>query len=90
MNKRITTSMVHDDEVPATNKAAGRWYGLWEKVCLMPVDGDMWLKADIGNQKDVERARTAMLSYSRRAKEPWTIKTKAPRPNTLYIKRVAK
>lgn len=86
------TRKVHDKDVPAGMRETGKWYGLWEEARQLKLNGDEQLEVRFDSNTEVERARTAMSSYSRRSAEPWKIKTHRSqlRPAILYLKKVDK
>ena len=76
MNNKTSIHWIADEDMSADTRESGRWFDEWIQVSAPAADSGKWMGIDCVNRDDVERARTAMLAYSRRAKKSWKIKTK--------------
>ena len=91
MNVRI--HWLDDKDVPNTRQREnGRWNDVWSQVKATKTNPSKWMGIECDNDEDVERARSAMLAYARRAKQPWKVQTMTmpSRPHTLYVKKISR
>ena len=88
MNVRFVD--IETKDIPSAQRTSGKWYMVWLRAKDLPLNKSVGVVLD--KEEDVERARTAIVSYSRRAKESWRIATHTTqtKPKMLYLTKVRK